>query len=157
MIRPDLNYEYICFSYDLERVINWLENRSYFCIDTETSSLSPFTGKVILLQVGNLEKQWLIDTRAVNIEPLRPFLVGSDKLKLGHHIKFDHKMLKTNFNMEMSKIACTGITEQIIRAGLYPKHGLEDLTKHYLGFDIDKDENLPALFPKFLVTYQGPI
>jgi len=49
-----------------------------------------------MLQIGDLERQFVIDTRFLNPGYLYPLL--EDKLIVGQNLKFDFKQLKHHYN-----------------------------------------------------------
>lgn len=109
-------------------------------LDTETTGLDPLVEKVILLQIGNPTKQFIVDCRTVSLEPLRPIL-ESKKPKILHNAKFDYKMIKSCFNIEVENMVDTMLIEQILTNGK-EKVGLSlrDLAQRYLGLTMDKSE-----------------
>lgn len=121
-------------------VIPELKAMTVLCVDTETTGLDPFVDKVIMLQIGNEDLQVIIDTRKVSLEPLRE-IIESDTYKILHNAKFDYKMIKTSFGMELGNMTDTMVTEQLLMNGLQKKgFGLKDLVLKYFGEDIDKGQ-----------------
>lgn len=142
----DLNYEYLYEQKDLDRVISWLSDRLFFCIDTETLGTDPIRNKLILIQIGNQEKQWVIDCRSVDIRPLRPFFEDDKHLKLGQNIRYDIQVLSFKFGWEIRNVACTMIAEQVLRCGSYAGASMEALAQRYLRLPLDKDTDLRTSF-----------
>ena len=142
----DLNYEYIYQPVDMQRVMNWLEDKKYVVVDTETTGLSPFKDDIVLCQIGNEEKQWLIDKRTVDLSPLQAVISDPEVLKLGQFFKFDIKMLSVKYGMTFKNVGCTQVAEHVIRSGLYAPADMGALAKRYLGIEIDKDEELRTSF-----------
>lgn len=124
---------------ELQNIIPLIEKMELVGVDTETTGVDPFNDKVIMLQIGNLEKQFIIDTRSLSIEPLRKIL-ESNKPKVLHNAKFDYKMIRGSFNIKMENMIDTMIIEMVLTNGL--KHSgfsLKDLVQKYLKEDISKD------------------
>jgi DNA polymerase I len=140
------NYEYIKDNSDISRVVSWLSDKRFYLLDTETSGLNPFQNDVILLQIGNEDKQWIIDCRSVNIEPLRPFAEDPTITKLGQHIKHDIKFLNYRYKWDICNVVDTMINEQILRCGIFGGASMETLAERYLRIQIDKDEELRTSF-----------
>jgi DNA polymerase-1 len=113
----------------------------YWVADTETTGLDPYLNKVILLQIGNRHKQFLIDTREVqDLGSLREKFEDETFLKIFHHAKFDYKMIKGTFGINMEGLRCTMLGEQIIRAGVMKRgFSMEACCLRYLGINIDKE------------------
>lgn len=109
-------FTYIDTEEKLRDAVGKLSAMPVLAVDTETTGLDPFLSQVILLQVGNKEQQFVIDTRKVSIEPLRHILEG-DKPKVLHNAKFDYKMLAVQKDIRMENVVCTMIVEQVLEAG----------------------------------------
>lgn len=139
------NYEYLHEQHEVDRVITWLEGQKFFAFDLETDGTNAFHNKTILLQIGNKDKQWIIDTRQINIEPLRPFFEDKKIIKLGQNLKFDLRfLLRKDWNVK--NLVDTMLQEQIIRCGLHVRVSLEALAYHYLRIALDKEEELRQSF-----------
>lgn len=136
---------------DLESVIPILMSRNRWGFDTETTGLDPFKNKVILAQIGDDEDQFVIDTRMVNIEPLRPFFESEDIYKVGHNLKFDARMLKGNYKIDIERPWCTFLSEKVLANGLkFKGFGLDDVLDEYLGVQVDK------ALQKSFIGHEGP-
>lgn len=140
------NYYYIKEQAELSQVQSWLGERRFFCIDTETDTLDPFNSNLILLQIGDKDRQWIIDCRAVNMQPLKPWIEDTKIIKLGQHIKHDIKMLMAHLGWKPRSVACTMIAEQVLRCGIFARASMETLCNRYLHIQIDKDETLRKSF-----------
>ena len=101
---------------DAARIAPELESMPILCVDTETTGLDPFTSELLLLQVGDLKQQYVIDARKCSLEPLRPVL-ESLKPKVLHNAKFDYKMLKSLAGIRMENVVDTMLIEQTILNG----------------------------------------
>ena len=134
---------------NVEKIVSGLESMPVISVDTETTGLDPFTSEVLLFQIGNLEKQFVIDCRKASIEPLRKILEG-DKPKVLQNAKFDYKMIKHSFKVEMENMIDTMLIEQVIVCGKSDKQfGLADLAEKYTGERPDKDER------KSFINHEG--
>lgn len=144
----EFNYEYISDQSDLERVGNWASDKRYFVYDLETTGLNPFQDDIVLTQVGNSEKQWIIDARVVDIDPLRGYWEDKAWVNLAHHGQFDLKFLMWHKKWNPVQQADTMLAELILRAGLGMSASMEACGKHYLGISIPKDDELRRSFGK---------
>ena len=108
--------------------------------DTETTGLDPHKDRVTLMQIGNARIQYVIDTRKINsIEPLRPFLESRTIKKIGHNIKFDYKMVKGTFGIDLESVRDTMVADKILNMGRKPYgYGLDDNLKNWLEIEVDK-------------------
>jgi len=138
---PQPNYEYITKTEDALRVIEKIERYPIIEVDTETTGLDPLIDRVVLLQLGIIGKSFVFDVRDGNVNPIifKPVLGSNKHLKLLQHAAFDYKMLKSNFGIEMVKMYCTMLTEELLYLGLNPKKGLQHLVSKYLGLYMSKD------------------
>jgi DNA polymerase I-like protein with 3'-5' exonuclease and polymerase domains len=140
----NFNYEYITDQTGLGRVLEWMDRRKFFTIDFETDSVNPFTGEVVLCQIGDPEKQWILDARATNIDAVGQYTADPEKVKLGQNIGFDIKF-GSRRGWKWKNVADTMISEQVLRCGIVGRKNtvsLEALARHYLRIQLDKDADL---------------
>lgn len=146
MKKHKFNYEYITTSEGLERVKGWLDRCSFFVFDVETGGLNVFNDELVMLQIGDDTKQWLIDCRVLDPRSLGPYFAAPEILKIGQNLKFDIKFVKHNYNWDVVNIADTMIIEQVIRCGLRLRASMEILALYYLRLQLDKDKDLRLSF-----------
>ena len=70
-----------------DECVKYLQQLDYISLDTETEGFDPHTKKLLLLQVGNKERQYVIDCLSTNITPLKEIL--ETKIILMHNASFD--------------------------------------------------------------------
>ena len=108
-------------------------------LDTETKGLDPYTKELLLLQLGNEDFQVVIDCTTISPEIYREYL-ESDRLFLGHNIKFDIKFLMHQ-GIILKKVYDSYIAEKLLWNG-YPNgmHGmsLQSVLLSYLNIYLDK-------------------
>lgn len=139
----------------LEACIEYLLLQDTIGLDIETTrkfnkyfdieGLDPYTSSIVMLQVGTLEHQFVIDTRNVDITPLLPILIDPKVLKVGHNLKFEYKHILHNYNIRIEGLYDTMIAEQILFNGLGYSNSLKDLNERYLGIIVDKSTRLEFL------------
>src|SRR6056297_645920 len=104
-------------------------------VDTETTGLDPFLHKILLLQIGDKDNQFVFDIARLKKEDLNlnlKILTNSKILKIFQHGKFDYKMLKSNFRIQVKNMSDTMINEQLITKGVKNKgFSLEELVIKY--------------------------
>lgn len=113
-----------------------------FSLDTETTGIDPYSSKILLFQIGDLDNQFIIDCRKVNIEPLRKII--ENETIIGTNLKFDYKHIKHNYNIEIENPIDCFLIEKIIMSGkVHPRasgyFALDDMVKKYCGVEIDKE------------------
>lgn len=125
---------------EINDVVRFMERESKFCFDTETTGLNPHTSKVIMIQIGNKEIQFVIDSRSVDITPILPYLESRAKMKLGSNLAFDYKMMLANYGIRMQNLGDTMIREKVLETGRKNRgFGLKDLAKKYLKVEMPKE------------------
>lgn len=130
---------------DVYKILPEIDSMPIVAVDTETEGLDPFRHKVLLFQIGDMNKQFIIDCRKASIEPLRPILEGL-KPKVLQNAKFDYKMIKHAFKIEMENMVDTMLIEQVIMGGRAEvRYGLADMFERYGLGKIDKNERLSFL------------
>lgn len=123
----------------------------YWVLDTETTGLDFIRDKVILMQIGNRDKQFLIDTRTVHITDLKDAMEDESRRKIMQHGHFDYLMILGTFNMHVEGIRDTMLAEQVLVCGLQKYgFGMEALALKYL--DVALDKNLQKSF----INHRGP-
>lgn len=134
-----MSWQLITEQSEMDSLLERLMSKPAWGFDTETTGLDPHENKVILMQFGRPEEQYLIDVRKVNPEPLRPFFESREHKKIGHNLKFDYKMMKGTFGIEVEKLRCTMLAEKIINAGRrFSGFSLAALMETRLGKLMDK-------------------
>lgn len=106
------------------------------------AGLDPYLSKILMLQVGDLNKQFVIDVRKVDITPLLPILNSKEKVFVGANLKFEAKHLKYNWGVNMWKIWDTMLVEQVLTNGLELSASVEAMAERYLGIRSTKSVDL---------------
>lgn len=136
-----MNYKYIHEQSEVNALLPILMVPNAWGLDVETTGLDPHKDKVILLQIGSPDIQYILDTRKVQIEPLRPFFESKEVIKVGHNLKFDYKMIKGSFGIDTERLTDTYLAEILLTIGMqFSGFGLDDVLKKYLGITLLKDE-----------------
>ena len=125
----------------IEDCYNYCINKSVLGIDTETQGFDFLTKQMIMFQIGDEHEQFVIDTRHVNIEPLKEILESHDTTKILHNAKFDYKFIKRWSNIQLENIFDTYLAEKILHCGK-ANHGfsLTACTERYLNINLNKAE-----------------
>ena len=110
-------------------------------LDIEATSLDPFTGKIILLQIGTKDFINVYDVRNLPESNILYILENlKNKEVISHNAKFEWKYIYEKYGVELPWIYDTMITEALILAGIgRPFYSLNDLTEKYCNTSLDKD------------------
>ena len=124
----------------IDDVVKYCEDKKVLGVDTETEGFDFTCKKMIMFQIGDEIDQFVIDTRVVDIEPLRNILENRDIVKIFHNAKFDYKFIKRWANIECEGIYDTFLTERVINCGKDGvRYGLKDVCKKYLNVELNKE------------------
>ena len=133
----------------IEECYAYLKNKKVVSVDIETShkfggryedeGLSPYLSNIVMFQIGDDERQYVIDYREIDITILEPILVNPDIIKIGHNIKFEYLHIFHNNNIRLVNVYDTMLVEQILYNGLKQSVSLKALNERYLNIKVDKD------------------
>jgi len=133
MIRSD-NYKMTT----VKECLEYFKDKEFIMVDTETKGWSPFTKKILSLQLGTPERQYVIDVRYVDILQFKDLLESRDKRFILHNAKFDYKFLK-HAGIVLENIWDTMLAECTLYCGYKGwGYGLLQVAKRYLDVDLDK-------------------
>jgi DNA polymerase I-like protein with 3'-5' exonuclease and polymerase domains len=122
----------------VEECLAYFADKEFIQVDTETQGRSPFTKKILSLQLGTDERQYVIDVRYIDILQFKELLESKDKRFILHNAKFDYKFLK-HAGIVLENIWDTMLAECVLYCG-YKEWGysLLAVAKRYLDVDLDK-------------------
>src|SRR5712692_6920057 len=98
-------YQLITTAEDLGRAAEELASKHVIGLDTETTELDPYTGRLRLIQLAASDGVRIIDLdrfaggdvkKYEALEPLRQLLAAPRPIKIAHNSKFDAKFIKHN-------------------------------------------------------------
>ena len=118
----------------------YCESKTVLGVDTETEGFDFTCKKLIMFQIGDRDRQYVIDTREVSIEPLRHVLESDKIIKILHNAKFDYKFIKMWAGISMEEMYDTFLTERVINCGKQDYgYSLARCVERYLGKTLDKE------------------
>jgi DNA polymerase I-like protein with 3'-5' exonuclease and polymerase domains len=119
---------------DIETSVN--EEYRHLQTKIHKGGLDPYLSNIVLLQIGDLEEQFVIDVRDYSkkeLQPLLDFMHLNDEVTfVGQNCKFEVKHLLHKYGILFSKLHDTMISEIILYNGEDIKLGLADLAVKYL-------------------------
>jgi len=140
-----MNYTHVTSQKQLEDLANCASQWGVIGVDTETTGLDALTDKVLLIQLGTDEKQFIIDVFKFpnpeqQLKVVWDIFYDKDTVKVLHNAKFDYKFLKTNFNIkDIANIADTWVAENLLNKGRrFKEFDLASVTERYVDFTMDK-------------------
>lgn len=119
--------------------IRYLSKLDAISVDTETSGFDPHICKILSLQIGNSEHQFVIDASQIDLNRYKNLL--ENKLLLFHNAQFDLRFLR-KLNIIPTQVYDTFLAECILTTGYENserKLSLTDLTMKYCGIKLNKD------------------
>jgi DNA polymerase-1 len=139
-------YRVITQTAELEALRSRLLAEPVLGVDTETTALDPYQGRIRLLQIATPEDVFVLDLFALGpqaLEVLRPVLEGEHPVKVLHNAKFDAKMLRHHAGIELGRVFDTMLASQLVAAGdMTKRHGLADVAQRYLRERVEKAPQL---------------
>lgn len=122
-----------------EDVLEYFKDKFEIYLDLETEGFDPFTRKVLTLQLGDFENQFVIDANYCNINFFKELI--ESKLIVGQNLKFDLRFLYYH-NIWPKLVFDTYLAERVITLGdKFAKKNLEALGEKYAHTnDIDKSQ-----------------
>lgn len=142
----------------IEECVGYLSKQKVVGLDLETSrkfpkgtyketvyraGLDPRLSRIIMLQVGTLEKRFVIDTRVVNIDSLLPILTDPEIIKVGANLMFESLHIRHNYGINIKGLYDVLLVDRIMTNGLHDSYSLESLMKRYRGY---KSKDVTDLF-----------
>ena len=145
-------YQLITNGAELRRAVDELSSKQAIGLDTETTELDPYLGRLRLVQLASADNVYIVDLNAFGdsdhekseaLEPLRQLLAAPRPIKIAHNAKFDAKFIKHNFGVDLGGLFDTLLASQLVSAGdIEERHGLNAIAARYLNEEVDKTGRL---------------
>lgn len=156
---PKPNYRYITKAEEAKTALSEIANYKVIEVDTETTDLDPYVGKISLLQIGIPDKAFVFDVRHdtehsnIHLELFKSILIDKNILKLLQNAVFDMKYIKKHGEFYVNNIYDTMLVEQLFQLGISQKGAdLGSLVLKYLGITLDKEPR--NTFTDYYQTFQ---
>jgi DNA polymerase I len=150
-----VKYKVIRTGDELRSALEHLSRQPAIGLDTETTELDPYTGRLRLIQLAASDGVNIIDLDAFvsagngtfaltdAMLPLKRLLEAPRPIKIAHNAKFDAKFIKHNLGADLGGVFDSLLASQLISAGdIEGRHGLETVASRYLNESVDKSERL---------------
>jgi DNA polymerase-1 len=145
-------YQLVTNSEELRHAVTELSNKHAIGLDTETTELDPYLGRLRLIQLASADGVYIVDLNrfandnlksGAEMEPLRQLLSAPRPIKIAHNAKFDAKFIKFNLGVDLNGLFDTLLASQMVSAGdIEERHGLNAIAERYLNEAVDKSERL---------------
>ena len=149
------NYQVIKTEEGLRKAVESLSANQAIGLDTETTELDPYFGRLRLIQLATPAGVHIVDLNAFGnggngdllqtnaLAPLRALLAAPRPIKIAHNAKFDAKFIKHKLGADLGGVFDTLLASQLISAGdIEERHGLDAVASRYLNESVDKTERL---------------
>jgi len=147
-----MNYQLIKTEEALRKAIESVSAHQVVGLDTETTELDPYVGRLRLVQLATPSGVHIIDLDAFGsgdyrnssaLAPLRKLLSAPRPIKIAHNAKFDAKFIKRFLGADLNGVFDTLLASQLVSAGdIEERHGLDTVASRYLNEVVDKTERL---------------
>jgi len=145
-------YQIVTNAEELRRAVDELSNKHAVGLDTETTELDPYLGRLRLIQLATPDGVYIVDLnrfaendmkQSEALAPLRRLFTSPRPIKIAHNAKFDAKFIKYNLGVDVVGLFDTLLASQLVSAGdIEERHGLAAITERYLNETVDKSERL---------------
>ena len=126
----------------IEEAVEDLLTSKILGVDTETEGFDFTCKRLLMLQIGDDSRQYVIDCRDLTYADqvqLTRVLNNEDIIKIFHNAKFDYKFIKHYLKIDTVNIHDTYLCEKILHCGKSDYgFGLAKLVHRYLGKELDK-------------------
>lgn len=124
------------------KLVEQINKADLIAIDTETTSLDPHTTRLLLMQLWFNNKAYVLDMTRLNhkyLSYLKPALEDPTKVKIGHNLAFDYKILYKFGKISLNGLHDTMVCDKLIYAGLMYDHDLKSVVLRELGITLEKE------------------
>ena len=103
--------------------------------------LDPRLSRIVMVQIGDLDQQYIIDAREIDLDFLIPYLEDKDIIKVGQNLKFEYKHFRMH-DCTIENMYDTMVVEKVLYTGRTLDWSLKGLIKRYFGVTVDKGTRL---------------
>jgi len=163
---PLRHYETITTAEQLKSWLEELQRAPLFAFDTETTSLDYMQAEIVgisfCIEPGHAAYLPLAHDypgapdqldRRKTLAKLKPLLEDADRLKVGHHLKYDAHVL-LNHGINLAGMRYDSMLESYVLNSTVTRHDMDSCAKHYLGIGTIKFEDVAGKGAKQLTFNQ---
>jgi len=122
----------------VEQCLEYFKDKEEIGLDTETEGFDPYTKKILSLQLGDFDNQFVIDTKSIDIRLFKSFIEDSNKINIVQNFQFDGRFL-LHYGIKPKNIFDTFLAECILNTGIDEAGlGLKDIGLKYCNVELDK-------------------
>ena len=118
-----------------------------------SAGLDPRLSKICMFQIGNLDRQYIIDARCIDLTLLMPVLESNSILKIIHNAQFECKHILHNYGVRIQEIWDTMIVEKLLYNGYPQSYSLANIAEKRLGIK-SNDTSLFDIFDEEIEEYE---
>lgn len=120
----------------VEESLEYLETLDIIGFDTETMGLDPFTKALLSMQLGNQQRQYVVDCTTVDPKAYKDLL--ERKMLIMHNAKFDVRFL-FYYGIIPTKVYDSFLAERILTTGIdTARRSLDAVVYKYCKIELDK-------------------
>jgi DNA polymerase I len=125
---------------------DFLRQSKEISLDIETTGLCPHRERVVMIQIGDLKNQFIIDARSytrTDLHKVLSLLESKDLVKIGANLKFEYKFFLANYGIRLQSLKDVIVQEMILECGRkLSKWSLQALSEKYLSIHMEKDTRM---------------
>lgn len=124
----------------VEYCLEYFKDHTLIGFDIETTGFKVFSSKVLSIQFGDTDNQFVIDTTTIPIEHFKPLLENPDITFIGHNLQFDLRFMLHN-RIVVRNVWDTYVSEVILYNGKKDiRFRLDYVANRYTGATLNKGD-----------------
>lgn len=124
----------------VEQCLEYFKDHTFIGFDIETTGFKVFNSKVLSIQLGDTDNQYVIDTTTISIELFKPLLENPNITFIGHNLQFDLRFM-LHKRIVIKRVWDTYVSEVILYNGKKDiRFGLGYVANRYTGASLNKGD-----------------
>jgi DNA polymerase I-like protein with 3'-5' exonuclease and polymerase domains len=122
----------------IDHCLDYFKDKEFIGVDTETTGFDIYNSKLLLLQLGDEENQFVIDRTTIDIRVFKELL--ETKTIILHNAKFDLRFLYKHNIIPFGNVFDTFLAERVLSTGIdRHRKALDACVERYLKKTLSKD------------------